>query len=134
MVNFIKTTCPYCGVGCGLLLMELDGNLIGTIPQIEHPVNQGSLCVKGWNAHEFVQSEKRLTKPLVRKNGELQEASWDEAIDVTAKSLKSIKDKYGSESLAFFSCSRATNEENFLLMKLARSVFGSNNVDNCARV
>ena len=134
MLNFTPTICPYCGVGCGMLLAEEDGILCGTSPLVTHPVSQGTLCIKGWNAHEFVHSSKRLTQPHVRKNGKLQEASWDEAIEVTAQNLARIKATAGPDALAFLSCARATNEENFLFMKFVRSLIGTNNVDHCARV
>ena len=134
MMNFTPTICPYCGVGCGMVLAELDGRLCDTLPLKTHPSSQGKLCIKGWNAHAFVHSEKRLRQPYVRKNGSLQTASWDEAIEVTARNLGRIKDESGPNALSFLSCARATNEENFLFMKLVRSVIGTNNVDHCARV
>ncbi len=81
--RFVKTTCPFCGCGCQMLLEVLDGKLIGTVPLKKAPMNDGKLCIKGWNAHEFVHSPNRLTTPLVRKNGALQAASWDEALDFT---------------------------------------------------
>ena len=77
----VLTTCAYCGCGCGLYLEVLDGQAISTIPSKTNPINEGKLCVKGWNIHEFVQHPKRLTKPLIRKNGTLTAASWDEALD-----------------------------------------------------
>ncbi len=90
--KFVKTTCPYCGCGCQMILETLNGELIGTMPYKMSPMNQGKLCIKGWNAHEFVRSPNRLTTPLVRKDGVLQEASWDEALDVTVSRLREIKD------------------------------------------
>ena len=134
MLNFTQTICPYCGVGCGMVLVEQDGILCSTSHLNSHPVSQGKLCIKGWNAHEFVQSNTRLQQPYVRKNGKLQEASWDEAIEITARNLTRIKETAGPDALAFLSCARATNEENFLFMKFVRSVIGTNNVDHCARV
>jgi len=134
MINYVPTICPYCGTGCGILLEEIDGTLTGTMPLKTSPVNHGALCIKGWNTHEFVHSEKRLRQPMIRKNGNLQEVSWKEAIDFTAENLGKIKDQHGPDALALLSCARATNEENFLFMKFARSVIGTNNVDHCARV
>jgi len=134
MINYTPTICPYCGVGCGMLLEEQEGLLTGTLPLKSHPVSQGSLCIKGWNANEFVHSEKRLQSPLIRKDGKLKEASWDEAIGYVAENLGRIRDTYGPDALSFLSCARATNEENFLYMKLVRSIFKTNNVDHCARV
>jgi predicted molibdopterin-dependent oxidoreductase YjgC len=132
--RFVITTCPYCGCGCQMLLEVLDGELIGTMPLKTAPMNQGKLCIKGWNAHEFVRSPNRLTTPLMRKNGSLQEVSWDEALDFTVSRLKEIGDEHGGDSLAFLSSARCTNEENYLLQKFCRVGFGTNNVDACARL
>jgi predicted molibdopterin-dependent oxidoreductase YjgC len=128
------TICPYCGCGCGFYLESLDGRLIGTIPSKTSPANRGKLCVKGWNVHEFVQSEKRLTKPLVRKEGKLTEVSWDEALDYTARRLREIRDQHGPGSIAFLASAKVTNEENYLLQKFARAGVGTNNIDHCARL
>jgi predicted molibdopterin-dependent oxidoreductase YjgC len=128
------TVCPYCGCGCAFYLESLDGRLIGTIPSKTSPANRGKLCVKGWNVHEFVQSEKRLTKPLVRKEGRLTEVSWDEALDYTADRLREIADRHGPRSIAFLASAKVTNEENYLLQKLARAGVGTNNIDHCARL
>ena len=128
------TTCIYCGCGCGLYL-ESDGHrIISTVPSRNHPVSRGSLCVKGWNSFEFVNSKERLTKPLIRKNGKLIPSSWEEAVDLIADKFLHYKDKYGNDSLAFLTSAKATNEENYLMMKLARAVFGTNNIDHCARL
>jgi formate dehydrogenase alpha subunit len=97
-------------------------------------VNEGKLCVKGWNIHEFVHSPNRLTRPLMRKNGTLAEVSWDEALDFTASRLREIKEKHGSDSLAFLASAKVTNEENYLIQKFARAAVGTNNVDHCARL
>ncbi len=132
--RFVTTTCPYCGCGCQMLLEVLDGELIGTLPLKTAPMNRGKLCIKGWNAHEFVRSPNRLTTPLIRKNGALQEASWDEALNFTVSRLKEIRDEHGGDSLAFSSSARCTNEENYLFQKLCRAGFGTNNVDACARL
>ena len=130
----VLTTCAYCGCGCGLYLEVMDGRLTGTIPCKTNPINEGKLCVKGWNIHEFVQHPSRLQKPLVRKNGALTEVSWDEALDYTVSRLKEIKEAHGSDSIAFLDSAKATNEENYLLMKFARAAVGTNNVDHCARL
>lgn len=128
------TTCPYCGCGCGFYLESLDGKLTGTIPSKTSPVNQGKLCIKGWNAHEFVQHPKRLTRPLVRKNGELREVSWEDALTYTATRLKEIKASAGPDSIGFFASAKLTNEENYLIQKFARAGVGTNNIDHCARL
>ncbi len=129
------TVCPYCGTGCALyLLADDDGRLAGVDPSATHPVSRGQLCVKGWNAHAFVHHPERLTTPLVKKAGRLQPAGWDEALERVATGLKKIAREQGPERLMFLSSAKATNEENYLLMKLARGVFGTNNVDHCARL
>lgn len=133
-LEFVRTTCPYCGCGCEMLLEVMEGKLIDTLPSKSNPMNQGKLCIKGWNAHEFVQSPKRLTKPLMRKDGELQEVSWDEALDFTANKLKEIKAAHGGGAAAFLTSAKCTNEENYLLQKFCRAGFGTNNVDHCARL
>jgi predicted molibdopterin-dependent oxidoreductase YjgC len=99
------------------------------------PVNKGSLCVKGrFGIAEPVHHPDRLTTPLVRRNGQLEEATWEEAISLVAEKFTEIKQKYGPDSLGAFSSSRCTNEENYLVQKLARAAFGTNNVENCARI
>ena len=130
----VLTTCTHCGCGCGFYLEVLDGQIIDTIPCKTNPVNQGKLCIKGWNVHEFIQSPKRLTAPLVRKNGELVEVSWDEALDYTVSKLKSIKAADGGDAVAFLTSAKVTNEENYLLQKFARAAVGTNSVDHCARL
>lgn len=130
----VLTTCTYCGCGCNFYLEVLDGQIIGAIPCKTGIVNEGKLCIKGWNVHEFIQSPKRLTKPLLRKSGVLTEASWDEALDYTVSRLKEIKTSHGSDSIAFLASAKATNEENYLIQKLARAAVGTNNVDHCARL
>ncbi len=130
----VLTTCPYCGAGCGLYLQVLDGKAVGTLPAKADPVSQGKLCIKGWNAHGFVHHEERLTKPLIKANGGFREATWDEALDLIANRLLSIRDSHGPDAISFLSSAKCTNEENYLLQKLARAVIGTNNVDHCARL
>jgi predicted molibdopterin-dependent oxidoreductase YjgC len=130
----VLTTCTYCGCGCGLYLEVLEGRVVGTIPCKTSPLNEGKLCIKGWNIHEFVHSPKRLTQPLMRKNGALEPVSWDEALDFTATRLREIRDANGSDSVAFLTSAKVTNEENYLVQKFARAAVGTNNVDHCARL
>ena len=130
----VLTTCGYCGCGCGLYLEVMDGELVGTMPCKTDPVSQGGLCIKGWNVHEFVNSGERLSKPLLKKGGQFSEVTWDKALQVTADTFKKIRDKSGPDSIAFLSSAKCTNEENYLLQKLARAVVGTNNVDHCARL
>ncbi|OGW82898.1 MAG: formate dehydrogenase subunit alpha [Omnitrophica bacterium RIFCSPLOWO2_01_FULL_45_10] len=133
MMKKVLTTCPYCGVGCNFYLDVRDERIVGVIPAKSNPVSKGYLCVKGWHAHEPVQHPDRLKKPLLKENGRFKEVSWDTALDYVAKRLKGIKDKYGPDSLAVCASARCTNEENYLMMKFARAVLGTNNVDHCAR-
>jgi predicted molibdopterin-dependent oxidoreductase YjgC len=130
----VLTTCTYCGCGCNFFLEVLDGQIIHTIPCKTSPINEGKLCIKGWNAHEFIQSPKRLTKPLLRTRGVLTEVSWDEALDYTASKLREIKSAHGGDAIGFFASAKVTNEENYLIQKFARAAVGTNNVDHCARL
>ena len=130
----VLTTCTYCGCGCGLLLEVLDGEVVGTLPQKDHPVSEGKLCIKGWNAHEFIHDQGRLKEPLLRKDGLLKKASWPEAFDEVAFHLKRIKEESGSDSIAGLTSAKCTNEENYLFQKWMRAAIGTNNVDHCARL
>ena len=132
----VQTTCIYCGCGCGLYLEVLDGKVVGTLPVKEHPISEGKLCIKGWNAHDFVYHPERLTSPLIRdqKGGDLREASWDEALDLVASRLSLIAEQDGPDAIGFLASAKCTNEENYLLQKLARGIIGTNNVDHCARL
>ncbi len=130
----VLTVCPYCGTGCNLYLQVLDGELVGVLPDKSHVVSQGKLCVKGWNAHEFVYSEDRLTKPMLKRDGNFVEISWDEALEITANKFKEYIKEYGPDSVGTLSSAKCTNEENYLMMKFARAVLGTNNVDHCARL
>jgi len=121
-------------VGCGILLVVKDGQVIDTQPWPGHPVSEGKLCIKGWNAHQFVHHPERLTRPLIRDNGGFRESTWEEAMSLVARRLEGVKEKYGPDSIAFLSSAKCTNEENYLLQKFARAVIGTNNVDHCARL
>lgn len=129
-VKYVPTTCPYCGTGCGLNLVVKDGKVVGVAPWHRNPVNDGKLCPKGNYAYEFIHSEDRLTKPLIRKGDEFVEASWDEAYDLIAKTFK----KFKPEETACLSSARVSNEENYLMQKFARTVLKTPNVDHCARL
>jgi predicted molibdopterin-dependent oxidoreductase YjgC len=130
----IPTTCTYCGCGCSIALQVLDGKLIGALPSKTNPVNNGSLCIKGWTSHEFVYRDKRLKNPLVKKNGAFVEASWEEALDLVARNLKKIKEESGPDSIAALASAKCTNEENYLMQKFMRAAVGTNNIDHCARL
>lgn len=130
----IPTICPYCGCGCGLYLHVEENNIVGVSPLKYHPVNKGSLCVKGWNSFEFVQHPERLKFPLIKEKGSFRKASWDEAIEFVANKLTGIKAAHGPDSIGVLSSAKCTNEENFILMKFTRAVLGTNNIDHCARL
>ena len=132
--DFVLTTCPFCGCGCNFYLTVVNGRAINVEPCFTDRVSQGKLCIKGRRAHEFIHSPERLQTPLVRRNGELKEASWDEAMDFVAQRLRRIKETSSADAIGLFSSAKCTNEENYLLMKLARAAIGTNNVDHCARL
>lgn len=130
----ILTTCLYCGCGCNLYLDVKDGHIVGVTPSMSHPTSLGRLCIKGYNIHEFVNDEARLTKPLVRREGKLRETGWDEALDLVAKRLSETKREHGPDAIACLASAKCTNEENYLMQKFARTVVGTNNIDHCARL
>ena len=133
-VEKTTTTCPHCAVGCQLNLLTKKGKLVGA-EGVDGPSNAGQLCVKGrFGSYKFVDAGDRLRTPLVRENGALREATWDEALGLVAEKLDGIKKEYGPGAIAGFSCSRSPNEDNYLFQKMMRAGFGTNNVDNCARV
>lgn len=128
----VLTVCPYCGCGCGIYLQVEDEQVTGAMPSFKHPVAQGRLCIRGWHAHELAISPKRITTPLVRKNGKLQPATWGEALEAVARGLSAAKDSPGS--VGVLGSSRLTNEDNFVLMRFARAVLGTNNIDSASRL
>ena len=134
MMDAVLSTCVYCGCGCGCYLHVDNGRVVGTSPSRNHPVSQNNLCLKGWHLHEMVHHPARLRHPLVRKQGRLVEASWEEALDRAAAGLGKCRDQYGGGSLGVLSSAKCTNEENFLLQKFTRAVLGTNNIDHCARL
>lgn len=129
----VKSTCPYCGVGCGMVLGVREDRIVSVRGDRESPVNQGRLCVKGRFGYEFVYSPDRLKSPLIKENGVFREASWDEALDLVASRFKKIKSKYGPDAIAGVSCARSLNEDSYQMQKFLRGVIGTNNVDNSAR-
>jgi predicted molibdopterin-dependent oxidoreductase YjgC len=129
-----QTICPYCGCGCALNLEVLDGEIVGVLPANDHPVSEGGLCIKGWNAHSFVQHTDRLTSPLIRESNGFREASWDEAMSLVADRLAKIKAENGPDAIGVLTSAKCTNEENYLLQKFTRAVIGTNNIDHCARL
>lgn len=133
----VDTVCPYCGVGCQITLhVNEKANKIVKVTGIEtSPTNEGMLCVKGRYGYDFVNSEERLTTPLIRnKSGQLQEAAWDEAITLVAETFNRIKETSGSDAIGGLASAKVTNEENYAFQKFMRREVGTNNVDHCARL
>ncbi len=132
--GMVVTICPYCGVGCTIGLHIKENRIIGTSAGVPDSVNNYSLCVKGRFGLDFVNHPDRLKKPLVRRGGELVETTWDEAMAEVAERITAVRHESGPDSIAFLASAKATNEENYLLQKLARAVIGTNNIDHCARL
>ncbi|MBN2159143.1 MAG: molybdopterin-dependent oxidoreductase [Spirochaetes bacterium] len=126
-MNYKSGICTFCGTGCGHLLDVRENRVHGVFPMQNHPVSKGRLCVRGWNVHELLNTNERITTPLIRKNGELVEASYDEAVSFLVENLSKYK-KDTSDEIGFLASPRSSNEENYLLMKLARAVFRTNNI------
>ena len=129
----IRTTCSYCGVGCQINLLIKDDKVVGVEP-IKGTVNDGLLCVKGKFAYDFINSKDRLKTPLIKKDNEFYEASWDEAYDLIVSKLSEVKERFSADSIGVLSSARVTNEENYLIQKFARAIIGTNNIDHCARL
>ncbi|MEU8006058.1 formate dehydrogenase subunit alpha [Catellatospora sp. NPDC049111] len=130
----VDTTCGYCGVGCALTVHVADGRITEITPDRSGSVNRGHACVKGRFAHGFATSPDRLTTPLIRSGQQLQPATWDQALAFIADRLHAVIERHGPDAVAAISSARATNEENYLMQKLMRTVVGTNNVDNCSRI
>ena len=130
----VRTTCTYCGVGCQLYLHVNDNKIVKVSGVPDMPPNYGSLCVKGRFGYDFVNSSHRLQTPLIRENGSLREASWEEALDLVANRLGQIKGEYGSDSIGVLTSARISNEENYLANKFTRAVLKTNSIDHCARL
>lgn len=134
----VRSTCNFCGVGCQLDLHVVENGGGKRVAKVTSPppgetMNDGNLCVKGRFAYDFIHHEDRITTPLIRReDGKLHPASWEEAIEVTVEGLGRIRDKYGADALGFVSSSRCTGEENYLMQKIARAVYGTNNIHQCA--
>ncbi|MBI1224669.1 MAG: formate dehydrogenase subunit alpha [Bacteroidetes bacterium] len=130
----VRTVCTYCGVGCNLEVSVKSGNILSIQAPYDAEVNSGHTCLKGRYAFKFYNHPERLKYPMIRKNGELERVTWDEVYDYLATRLTEIKNTYGGDAVAGISSSRCTNEENYLMQKLIRACFATNNIDGCARV
>jgi formate dehydrogenase alpha subunit len=143
----VSTVCPYCGVGCGLNLHLQDDFIYKVTSDFDNIVNQGNLCVKGRYGYDMIYNKRRVTEPLLRKtpqipgkrtqafdHDEWRQVSWDEALDFTADRLVEIYERDGSDAMGVYCCAKATNEDNYLLQKMFRALFRTNNVDHCTRL
>jgi len=132
--SWTRTTCPYCGVGCEMEVGVREGRILTVRPAADAPVNKGHLCVKGRYAFDFVAAPDRIVHPMLRKDGEWKQVSWEEAMAHTSGEIRRLLADYGPDSLGVLGSARATNEENYLAQKFARVVLDTHNVDCCARV
>ncbi|MDP6782300.1 MAG: formate dehydrogenase subunit alpha, partial [Dehalococcoidia bacterium] len=127
----VSTVCPYCGTGCGIYLGVRGSTIVNVRGDADNPANRGNLCVKGrFGLAQFIHHTERLTTPLIRRNGRLEAATWDEALDEVARGLSQFR----PEEIAVFGAGKCTNEDNYVIQKLARAVMGTNHVDHCARL
>ncbi len=132
-VEKVRTTCPYCGVGCQQELHVKDGKIVKVAGVEDAAPNKGRLCVKGRFGYDFIYSDERIKMPVIRENGEFREVSWEQALDYTADRLKQIIKASGPDAVAGVSCARSINEDSYQMQKLFRAVFKTNNIDHCAR-
>ncbi|MTV48957.1 formate dehydrogenase subunit alpha [Heliobacillus mobilis] len=142
-IRKVRTTCPYCGTGCNFDLEiarrsdskgQMRDEVIGVASSIDAPVNGRALCVKGRFGMDFIHHRDRLTTPMIKKDGQFVEASWEEALTLAAARLQGIRAEYGGDAFGVLASAKATNEENYLLNRFARAVLGTNNIDHCARL
>ncbi|MFO7722878.1 MAG: formate dehydrogenase subunit alpha [Bacteroidales bacterium] len=130
----VQTTCPYCGVGCQIELWVKNGRLVRSDGVEGVSPNDGRLCIKGRFGYDYIHSPERLTEPLIRRNGKLEPASWEEALGLIATKFTQIRQQHGSGALAGYSSAKCTNEDNYIFQKFIRIAFGTNNVDYCTRL
>jgi predicted molibdopterin-dependent oxidoreductase YjgC len=132
----VATTCPYCGVGCQIDLHLRQDVIYRVDGRFDSPVNRGQLCVKGRFGYDFVHAPDRLRQPAMRpaRGAPLAPVEWDATLDHVARRMQRLRAESGPDSLAFLTSAKCTNEENYLMQKLARGVIGTNNVDHCARL
>jgi formate dehydrogenase major subunit len=132
----VVTTCAYCGVGCTFRAEMRGEQLVRMVPWKDGKANHGHSCVKGRFAWGYANHQDRITQPMIRESIEMpwRQVAWDEALAFAAARLTAIKAEHGARALGGITSSRCTNEETFLVQKLVRAGFGTNNVDTCARV
>lgn len=132
-VTKVRTTCPFCGTGCNFDLNVKNGKVIGVTPNPDSPVNGNALCVKGRYHIDLINSPNRLTKPLIKVDGEFVETTWEIAMETVVTNLTEIKEKYGPDAISGLSSARCTNEDNYVFQKMMRAAIGTHSVDHCAR-
>jgi formate dehydrogenase major subunit len=132
--QWTRTTCPYCGVGCEMHVGTRGDHIVSVRPVLDAPVSKGHLCVKGRYAFAFVHAEDRITQPMIRERDRWRRTSWTEARAFVATRLQELIGERGPDSIGVLGSARATNEDNYVIQKFARTVIGTNNVDCCARV
>lgn len=132
-VKQVETICSFCGTGCGLDVEVESEQIVKVKGHKENPSSHGETCVKGVLGWEYINSDRRLTEPLIRKNGKLMPASWDEALALIAEKFSAIQGAYGPDAFGCFSSSRSTNELNYIVGKFMRTIIGTNNIDSCNR-
>lgn len=130
----VATICPYCGVGCTTVLHTRDNRVVKVSGEPGLGVARGRLCVKGRFGFDFLTHEERLTQPLIRRDGALTPATWDEALDLVAERLGHIRAEHGPDAVGVLASAKCVNEDNYVIQKFARAVIGTNNVDHCARL
>jgi formate dehydrogenase major subunit len=130
----VRTVCTYCGVGCNLDVAVVGDKIKSIQAPYDAEVNEGHTCLKGRYAFSFYNHPERLRTPLIKRSGEFEPATWDEAYDYIAEKLFEIKATHGADAIGGISSARCTNEENYLMQKFIRAVIGTNNIDSCARV
>ena len=133
-LRWTRTTCPYCGTGCEMRVGVRDDRIVTVRPVLDAPVSKGHLCVKGRYAFDFVHADDRITDPMIRDHGAWRRTSWSDALAFIARRLRDVIDRHGPDSVGVLGSARATNEDNYVVQKFARTVIGTHNVDCCARV
>ncbi len=133
-VETVRTTCAYCGVGCQVNLHVQSGKVVKVTGVEDAIPNRGRLCVKGRFGYDFIHADDRLTSPLIKDGDGFREASWDEALDLVGGKFAALRDEHGGDCLAGLTSARVSNEENYLMQRLVRAGFGTNNIDHCARL
>lgn len=131
--NEVETICSYCGVGCSLVVQVRDDSIKRVIPRIGLGVNKGLLCSRGRFGYEYINSGDRLTMPLIRRNGTLEQSTWSEALNLVAEKLSEIKKAEGGPAIAGIASARCSNEDNYAFQKFMRMACGSNNIDSISR-